>query len=200
MNDKDVRLVITSFAAGAGLGALLLYRWKCKAYPKAMIAKKKWLPPSEGSGGRWNSINAPTSGARMQKVLPRGEHAIQLYSWGSPNGVKVTILLEELVDLVPRFEYDAWLSKINGDQFGSDFVAINPNSKIPCILDTESDTRVFESGSILVYLCDKYDKAGHLLPKDLKKRTEVMNWVFWQMGSAPCNHPPPSPLHHATPA
>jgi GST-like protein len=142
-----------------------------------------WAKPS---GGTFASINRPIAGATHDKVLPVGRHPLQLYSLGTPNGVKVTILLEELLDLGHSgAEYDAWLIKIgDGDQFGSGFVEINPNSKIPALLDRSGPKpiRVFESGSILLYLAEKF---GAFLPKDLPARTETLNWLFWQMGSAP---------------
>ena len=142
-----------------------------------------WEKPN---GGEFANINRPTAGARQQKELPVGRHPLQLYSMGTPNGVKVTIMLEELLALGHAgAEYDAWLIKISeGDQFGSDFVKINPNSKIPALLDrsTSPPIRVFESGSILVYLAEKFDA---FLPKEIANRTETMNWLFWQMGSAP---------------
>ncbi len=137
------------------------------------------------SGGQFSSINRPTAGAREEKALPVGEHALQLYSMATPNGVKVTVMLEEL--LASGFagaEYDAWLIHIgSGDQFGSGFVQVNPNSKIPALLDHSQDpaVRVFESGSILLYLAEKF---GAFLPTD-RTRTEALNWLFWQMGSAP---------------
>ena len=142
-----------------------------------------WAKPN---GGNFASINRPIAGSTHDKKLPVGRHPLQLYSMGTPNGVKVTILLEEL--LTAGFigaEYDAWLIKISdGDQFGSGFVEINPNSKIPVLLDRsgQTSTRVFESGSILLYLAEKF---GSFLPKDIAARTETLNWLFWQMGSAP---------------
>lgn len=140
----------------------------------------------EGNGGKFANINRPTAGARVEKELPQGEHQFQLYSLATPNGVKVTTMFEELLELgVKEAEYDAYLINIGeGDQFGSDFVSINPNSKIPALLDKNdgSPIRLFESGSILVYLAEKFDK---FLPKDIAKRAEVFNWLFWQMGSAP---------------
>ncbi len=143
----------------------------------------RWEPKD---GGTWGSINRPVSGATHEKTLPRGKHPLQLYSMGTPNGQKITIMLEELLALgVSEAEYDAWLIRIqDGDQFGSDFVAINPNSKIPALLDTSVTPaqRVFESGAILLYLAEKF---GHLLPKDLAGRTEALNWLFWLQGSAP---------------
>jgi len=144
---------------------------------------KTWTWESE-SGGTFASINRPISGATHDKELPRGVHPIQLYSLGTPNGVKVTIMLEELLAAGHAgAEYDAWLIKIgDGDQFGSGFVEINPNSKIPAMLDTSTDTRVFESGSILFYLAEKF---GAFLPTDHAARTETMNWLFWLQGSAP---------------
>ena len=142
-----------------------------------------WAKPS---GGTFANINRPIAGPTHEKELPRGEHPLQLYSLGTPNGVKVTILLEELLALGHSgAEYDAWLIKIGeGDQFGSGFVAVNPNSKIPALLDRSGSKpiRVFESGSILLYLAEKFDA---FLPKDIPARTEVLNWLFWQMGSAP---------------
>lgn len=155
------------------------------------MANSEYTPPKvwthdTGNGGQWASINRPTAGARSDTTLPIGDHPLQLYSMGTPNGVKVTVMLEELLELgKTEAEYDAWLIKIgDGDQFGSDFVDINPNSKIPALLDhsTTPPTRVFESGSILMYLAQKYDA---FLPEDLAARTECLNWLFWQMGSAP---------------
>jgi GST-like protein len=136
------------------------------------------------NGGQFASINRPVSGATHDKVLPKGKHPLQLYSLATPNGVKVNIMLEELLATGHSgAEYDAWLISIkDGDQFGSGFVEINPNSKIPALLDTSNGIRVFESGSILLYLAEKF---GAFLPKDSAKRTEVLNWLFWQMGSAP---------------
>jgi len=138
------------------------------------------------SGGNWASINRPIAGATHEKELPVGEHPLQLYSLATPNGVKVTVLLEELLALGKSgAEYDAWLIKIgDGEQFGSGFVAINPNSKIPALLDrsTSPPTRVFESGAILMYLAEKFDA---FLPHDLSARAECLSWLFWQMGSAP---------------
>ena len=136
------------------------------------------------SGGEFASINRPIAGATHDKELPVGEHPLQLHSLATPNGVKVTVMLEELLAAGHTgAEYDAWLIKIlDGDQFGSGFVEINPNSKIPALLDTETGQRVFESGSILLYLAEKF---GAFLPTDPGKRTETMNWLFWQMGSAP---------------
>src|ERR1700710_1228056 len=142
-----------------------------------------WKP---GNGGRFAAINRPVAGATHDKDLPVGRHPLQLHSLGTPNGQKVTILLEELLALGHAgAEYDAWLIKINeGDQFGSGFVAINPNSKIPALLDRSGRTpvRVFESGSILMYLAEKF---GAFLPKDPAARAECVSWLFWQMGSAP---------------
>ena len=142
-----------------------------------------WEKPN---GGEFASINRPTAGSREEKELLIGRHPLQLYSMGTPNGVKVTIMLEELLALGHSgAEYDAWLIKISeGGQFSSGFVEINPNSKIPALLDRSTSTpiRVFESGSILVYLAEKFDT---FLPKDIATRTETMNWLFWQMGSSP---------------
>ena len=149
------------------------------------------MPPkvwtwNKASGGRFANINRPVAGPTHDKALPVGQHPLQLYSMGTPNGVKVTVMLEELLELGHAgAEYDAWLIKINdGDQFSSGFVEVNPNSKIPALLDrsTEPPTRVFESGSILLYLAEKF---GAFLPKDHAARTETLNWLFWQMGSAP---------------
>ena len=142
--------------------------------------------PDKPSGGQFANINRPVSGATHEKELPRGRHPLQLYSLGTPNGVKVTIMLEELLAAGHAgAEYDAWLIKIgDGDQFGSGFVAVNPNSKIPAMLDysTSPPTRLFESGSILFYLAEKF---GAFLPKEHYGRAETMNWLMWQMGSAP---------------
>ena len=140
----------------------------------------------KGNGGAFASINRPIAGPTHDKELPVGKHPLQLYSLATPNGQKVTILLEELLAAGYKdAEYDAWLIKIgDGDQFGSGFVGVNPNSKIPALMDhsTPEPTRVFESGSILVYLAEKF---GAFIPKDPKGRAETMNWLFWQMGSAP---------------
>lgn len=144
-----------------------------------------WQAPS-ASGGTFANINRPIAGATHETTLPRGEHPLQLYSLATPNGMKVTILLEELLALGHSgAEYDAWLIRINeGEQFSSGFVEINPNSKIPALLDVSGSApvRVFESGAILLYLAEKFSA---LLPTDLATRTEALNWLFWQMGSAP---------------
>ena len=146
---------------------------------------KVWKWESE-SGGKFANINRPIAGSTHEKDLPVGEHPLQLYSLATPNGVKVTIMLEELLALGHKgAEYDAYLIDINeGDQFGSGFVDVNPNSKIPALMDHSGDkpVRVFESGSILLYLADKF-KA--LVPDTHEGRTECINWLFWQMGSAP---------------
>ncbi len=138
------------------------------------------------SGGKFAHINRPIAGHIHEAELPQGKHPLQLYSLATPNGVKVTVMLEELVELgVKEAEYDAWLIDISeGDQFGSGFVAINPNSKIPALLDrsTTPPTRVFESGAILLYLAEKF---GHFLPAELPARSETLSWLMWQMGSAP---------------
>jgi GST-like protein len=138
------------------------------------------------NGGRFATINRPTAGAREQKALPVGEHPLQLYSLATPNGVKATVMLEELLERGHAgAEYDAWLIDIDaGAQFGSGFVAVNPNSKIPALLDrsTEPGTRVFESGAILLYLAEKF---GELLPTEPRARAECFSWLMWQMGSAP---------------
>lgn len=150
-----------------------------------------YTPPAvwtwdKASGGQFASINRPIAGPTHDKDLPVGQHPLQLYSLGTPNGVKVTVMLEELIELGHAgAQYDAWLIKINeGDQFSSGFVEVNPNSKIPALLDrsTQPPTRVFESGSILLYLAEKF---GAFLPKEHAARTETFNWLFWQMGSAP---------------
>jgi GSH-dependent disulfide-bond oxidoreductase len=142
----------------------------------------KWEQPS---GGTFASINRPVAGATHDKALQVGEHPLQLYSLATPNGVKVTILLEELLEAGHDAEYDAWLIDIGkGDQFGSGFVEVNPNSKIPALMDhgATPPQRVFESASIMLYLAEKF---GAFIPKDPAARTEMFSWLFWQMGSAP---------------
>jgi GST-like protein len=138
------------------------------------------------NGGQFANINRPMAGATHEKELPIGRHPLQLYSMATPNGVKVTVMLEELLELGHGgAEYDAWPIRISeGDQFGSGFVAVNPNSKIPALMDLSSlpPIRVFESGSILLYLAEKF---GAFLPEDAASRTECLSWLFWQMGSAP---------------
>ncbi|EPW1770025.1 glutathione-dependent disulfide-bond oxidoreductase [Escherichia coli] len=140
----------------------------------------------KSAGGAFASINRPVSGPTHEKTLPVGKHPLQLYSLGTPNGQKVTIMLEELLALgVTGAEYDAWLIRIgDGDQFSSGFVEVNPNSKIPALRDHTHNPpiRVFESGSILLYLAEKF---GYFLPQDLAKRTETMSWLFWLQGAAP---------------
>ena len=149
------------------------------------VPPKVWTPNAQ-SGGRFANINRPVAGPTHDKVLPVGRHPLQLYSLGTPNGVKVTVMLEELLALGHHgAEYDAWLVNINeGDQFGSGFVDVNPNSKIPALMDhgTTPPTRVFESGAILLYLAEKF---GALLPTEHRARTECLSWLFWQMGAAP---------------
>lgn len=154
-------------------------------------AQPVYTPPTiwhwnKENGGRFASINRPISGATHDKTLPVGRHPLQLYSLATPNGVKVTIMLEELLALGHSgAEYDAWLIKIgDGDQFGSGFVEVNPNSKIPALMDRSGavPVRVFESGAILMHLAEKF---GAFLPDDLAKRAECLSWLFWQMGSAP---------------
>lgn len=142
-----------------------------------------WKPPSE-SGGTWARVNRPVAGATHERELPRGRHPLQLYSLGTPNGQKVTILLEELLALGIRdAEYDAHLVRIEeGEQFSSGFVAINPNSKIPALFDVPAGTRVFESGAILLYLAEKFQR---FLPEAHGARTEALNWLFWLQGAAP---------------
>jgi len=146
---------------------------------------KVWTWDTE-SGGRFANINRPVAGATHDKELPVGEHPLQLYSLATPNGVKVTVMLEELLALgKPEAEYNAWLINISeGDQFGSGFVAVNPNSKIPALLDrsTTPPTRVFESGAMLVYLAEK---CHAFLPTEAPQRAECLSWLFWQMGSVP---------------
>jgi GSH-dependent disulfide-bond oxidoreductase len=143
----------------------------------------KW---DQENGGAWAKINRPVSGSTHDKALPTGRHPLQLYSLGTPNGVKVTVMLEELLALGHAgAEYDAWLIKIgDGDQFGSGFVSVNPNSQIPVLLDRSGATpiRVFESGAILMYLAEKF---GAFLPTESAPRAECLSWLFWQMGSAP---------------
>ncbi|WP_166252803.1 glutathione-dependent disulfide-bond oxidoreductase [Marinobacter salicampi] len=156
-----------------------------------MSESEGYTPPrvwtwDQESGGRFAKINRPIAGPTHDKELPVGKHPFQLYSLATPNGVKATIMLEELLAMGHKeAEYDAWLIDISeGNQFSSGFVKINPNSKIPAMVDhsTDTPTRVFESGSILLYLAEKF---GALLPTEHHKRTEAMNWLFWQMGSAP---------------
>ena len=146
---------------------------------------KTWLWDKE-NGGKFANINRPISGTTYEKDLPVGIHPFQLYSQGTPNGVKITIMLEELLALgITEAEYDAWLIRIGkGDQFSSGFVDLNPNSKIPSLSDNtnEKSIRIFESGSILLYLAEKFQK---FIPQNLEKRTECLNWLFWQMASAP---------------
>ena len=155
------------------------------------MADPTYTPPKvwkwdAGNGGKFANINRPVSGATHEKVLPKGEHDFQLYSLATPNGVKVTIMFEELLERgITQAEYDAYLVNImEGDQFGNEFVQINPNSKIPALLDmsTTPPTRLFESGSILLYLAEKFDA---FIPNDPAKRAECLSWLFWQMGSAP---------------
>ena len=155
------------------------------------MSNSSYTPPKvwvweKGNGGQFANINRPVSGSTHDKELPVGEHPIQLYSLGTPNGVKVTIMLEELLAKgITAAEYNAHLIRIGeGDQFSSGFVDVNPNSKIPALIDTSVNPplRVFESGSILLYLAEKFDA---FIPKDLAGRTECLNWLFWQMGAGP---------------
>jgi GST-like protein len=152
---------------------------------KPYVPPKVWTWNSE-SGGKFANINRPISGATHEKALPSGNHDLQLYSLATPNGVKVTVMLEELLELgISKAEYNAYLVNImEGDQFSSGFVDINPNSKIPALLDrgTTPPTRVFESGAILLYLAEKFDAY---YPKDVATRAECQSWLMWQMGSAP---------------
>lgn len=156
-----------------------------------MSDSTEYTPPkvwawNKANGGKFANINRPIAGATHEQALPRGKHPLQLYSLATPNGVKVTIMLEELLALGHGgAEYDAWLIRINdGDQFGSGFVEVNPNSKIPALLDCSGSEpiRVFESGSILLYLAEKF---GAFLPNEPAKRAECLSWLFWQMGSTP---------------
>jgi len=154
-----------------------------------MSDTKQYQPPKiwtwdAENGGEWASINRPIAGPTHEASLPRGKHPLQIYSMGTPNGQKVTIMAEELLAAGETgAEYDAHLIRIGeGDQFSSGFVDINPNSKIPALFDTETGRRVFESGAILLYLSEKFDR---FLPKDADARTEALNWLFWLQGSAP---------------
>ncbi len=153
--------------------------------PPAYVPPNIWIPPA-ANGGKFANINRPTAGATYDKALPLGRHPLQLYSLATPNGVKVTLMLEELLALGHGgAEYDAWLINIQeGEQFSSGFVAVNPNSKIPALLDRSGATpiRVFESGAILLYLAEKF---GALLPSAPAARAECLSWLFWQMGSGP---------------
>jgi GST-like protein len=152
--------------------------------PSAYTPPSVWTWNKE-SGGRFASINRPIAGATHEKELPIGKHPMQLYSLATPNGVKATMMLEELLAAGHKgAEYDAWLIRIDGNQFGSGFVAVNPNSKIPALMDRSGPEpiRVFESGSILVHLAEKF---GAFLPKSGQARAECFSWLFWQMGAAP---------------
>ncbi len=150
-----------------------------------------YTPPAiwtwdKSNGGPFAAMNRPTAGAQREMELPVGEHPFQLYSLGTPNGQKVTIMFEELLELgITGAEYDAWFIKIfEGDQFGSGFVSVNPNSKIPAMMDRSGPEpiRIFESGAMLMHLAEKF---GHFLPKEGAARAEVLSWLFWQVGSAP---------------
>ncbi|MBO22416.1 MAG: glutathione-dependent disulfide-bond oxidoreductase [Rhodospirillaceae bacterium] len=149
------------------------------------IPPKVWIWETNEES-QWSSLNRPIAGATHHKELPRGEHPLQLYSLATPNGVKITVMLEELLALGNvEAEYDAWLVRIgDGEQFGSGFVEVNPNSKIPALMDhsTPTPTRVFESGAILLYLAEKFDA---FVPTEQSARAECLSWLFWQMGSAP---------------
>jgi GST-like protein len=156
-----------------------------------LSAEQNYIPPQiwkwdKENGGKFANINRPISGSTHEHKLPIGKHPFQLYSQGTPNGVKVTVMLEELLELgIVEAEYDAWLIRIGkGEQFGSGFVEINPNSKIPSLLDNSNSKqlRVFESGSILLYLADKFK---NFIPQKFEERTECLSWLFWQMASAP---------------
>lgn len=155
-----------------------------------MVQDPKYFPADiwkweDENGGEFSKINRPISGETHKKPLPIGKHPLQLYSLATPNGVKVTIFLEELLEKgYQQAEYDAWLIKINGMQFSSGFVEVNPNSKIPALVDhtTKKPTRIFESGAILLYLAEKFN---FMVPSDSSKKAECLSWLFWQMGSAP---------------
>jgi GST-like protein len=150
-----------------------------------LLVQRVWVW-NKDNGGRFAGINRPTAGATHDKELPVGRHPLQLYSLATPNGVKVTVMLEELLARGHAgAEYDAWLIRISGEQFGSGFVAVNPNSKIPALLDRSTPTpiRIFESGAILLYLAEKF--GGAFLPSDAGRRAECLSWLFWQMGAAP---------------
>jgi GST-like protein len=180
------------------LGAVSAHHGLAPAFPAAFIRHfwslkmtDTYAPPkvwswNKENGGRFANINRPIAGPTHDKELPVGRHPMQLYSLATPNGVKVTVMLEELLALGHSgAEYDAWLIRINeGDQFGSGFVAVNPNSKIPALLDRSGPEpiRVFESGAILMHLAEKF---GAFLPTEAKTRAECFSWLFWQMGSAP---------------
>jgi GST-like protein len=172
--------------------ASLLFGTICRGQQEYVMSdEQSYTPPAvwawnKASGGRFANINRPIAGATHEKELPVGRHPLQLYSLGTPNGVKVTILLEELLALGEAgAEYDAWLIKIGeGDQFSSGFVGANPNSKIPTLVDRSGaePVRIFESGAILTYLAEKF---GHFLPTERAARAECLSWLFWQVGSAP---------------
>ena len=156
-----------------------------------MSQSNKYVPPKvwkwdKSFGGKFASINRPISGAINDKELPVGEHPFQLYSVATPNGIKITVMFEELLELgISEAEYDAWLININnGEQFDSGFVKANPNSKIPTLVDhsTKPQTRIFESGAMLVYLGEKF---GKFLPKSASEKAECLSWLFWQMSSTP---------------
>ncbi|CAL76386.1 putative glutathione S-transferase [Bradyrhizobium sp. ORS 278] len=179
-------------AASASRHMRLQRRFVLPPTPESPVSEQNsYVPPkvwtwNKASGGRFANINRPIAGPTHDKELPVGRHPLQLYSLGTPNGVKVTVMLEELLALGHAgAEYDAWLIRIGeGDQFGSGFVAINPNSKIPALLDRSAaePVRVFESGAILVYLAEKF---GAFLPTEPAKRAECLSWLFWQMSAAP---------------
>ena len=155
------------------------------SYPTGYQPSKIWIMENE-NGGTFSNINKPTAGATFEKELPIGKHPLQLYSLGTPNGIKITIMLEELLALGHTgAEYDAWLCRIHkGEQFSSGFVQVNPNSKIPALVDNSShkQQRVFESGAILFYLSEKFKE---FIPINFNERTECLSWLFWQTGSAP---------------
>ena len=175
-------LSLASLGVGIACGAasLVLIRRLTRYRPP-----KHWVPCSS-SGSSFSGLNAPTAGARTKTELPIGDQEIQLYSLATPNGTKAAIMLEEICESSPSFDYDAWRVTINGTQFGSGFVDINPNSKIPAMVDrsTSPPTRVFESGAILIFLAEKYERSD-LLPKAGPLRAEVLSWLMWQMSSAP---------------
>ena len=151
--------------------------------PDDYTPPKVWTADAQ-SGGKWGGTNRPVAGPTHEAELPVGEHSLQLHSLGTPNGQKVTIMLEELLAAGHAAEYDAWLIDIGeGDQFGSGFVELNPNSKIPALWDRDEGVRVFESGAILLYLSERF--GGTFLPANRAARTEALNWLFWLQGSAP---------------
>lgn len=160
-----------------------------KSNPTEYTPPKVWQPV-EGNGGKFANTNKPTAGARHQQALPKGDNPLQLYSLNTPNGVKINILLEELAELnVSKAKYDAYkIDIMENDQFGSEFVEINPNSKIPALVDysnPDNPVKLFESGAIMMYLAEKFNKFIPLTTDDPQKRASCLSWIMWQMGSAP---------------